>query len=378
MSHRSPRRTHKLSVLVALSVSGALSSTVRSDCSLPQVDAPYSVQVDPAARQRQTNALRAMTLDSLELSPRGQVELLHGRTGIVLPANIASRKVGQPADDVLRLLSKVLMASGTESLTVRENPVVHGSEGELSMEQSIRGRPVLHVVVSLGYDTQTRQVTTIVTNFVPDHKLPAKPRLSAPAAERALMKALALAETGDPMHVVINDGTYLGYFASFEGTEPAQLVWAVIASVGGEREEFLVDSLTGIVAFRRPLSSDGPRKQAREITGARCQCAGKKSFTPIPAKPFRNLRKCGRLVSMNWSPVPNADRYVAQAALPELGWMFSDLVIDNTSPQCTCEVPKTVHMRMMACNSCGCGPWSNVKVIEVKADCPVFDDMPAD
>ena len=353
------------------------SGVAGSDCSPAQVDAPASsIQIDPGARQRQSDALRAMSLESLEFSSRGPVELVHGRTGLVLPADIARRKAGQSADDVLRLLADVLMASGTESLSVRENSVSYGSERELVLEQSIRGRPVLHSVVSLGYDASTRRVTTIVAHFAPDRELPPKPRLSAREAEQELLKALTLAETRDPTHAVINDGTHLGYFMSYENSEPAQLVWAVIASVRGEREEFLVDSLTGIVAYRRPLSSDGPSVPPREITGTRCQCAGKKSF--IPAKTFRNLPNCGRLVSMSWSPMPDADRYVAQMALPELGWVFSDLVIDNTSPQCTCEVPRTAHIRMMACNSCGCGPWSKAKVIEVNVACPVPDDMPAD
>ena len=377
MSHTSRRSLHELSVLFTFLASVAFSSLARSDCSPAQVDAPdSSIQVDPAARERQSDALRAMSLESLEFSSRGQVELLHGRTGIVLPGDIARRKAGQSADDVLRLLADVLMATGTESLSVRENSVAYGLNRELVLEQSIRGRPVLHSVVSLGYDASTRRVTTIVANFAPDRELPLKPHLSARKAEQELLKALTLAESRDAAHVVINDGTHLGYFMSYENSEPAQLVWVVIASVRGEREEFLVDSSTGIVAYRRPLSSDGPREAPREITGTRCQCAGKKSF--IPAKTFRNLPNCGRLVNMSWSPLPDADRYVAQMALPELGWVFSDLVIDNTSPQCTCEVPRTAQIRMMACNSCGCGPWSKANVTEVKVACPVLDDQAGD
>ena len=193
---------------------------------------------------------------------------------------------------------------------------------------------------SLGYDASTRRVTTIVAHFAPDRELPLGPHLSSRKAEQELLKALTLADTRDATHVVINDGTHLGYFMSYENSEPAQLVWVIIASVRGEREEFLVDSLTGIVTYRQPLSSDGPREAPREITGTRCQCAGKKSF--IRTKTFRNLPNCGRLVNMSWSPLPGAERYVTEMALPELGWVFSDLVIDNTSPQCTvkCREPR--------------------------------------
>lgn len=378
-SHGFRRRLRMVAVHSALFALGAFPSVVRSDCQPAQVDAPdASIHVDPAARQRQAEALRTLSPESLELSPWGPVSLLQGRTNIVLPPDITGREAGKPANDILRLLSELLLASGTESLTVRENRVLYGSERSLLFDQSIRGRPVLHGVVSLGYNALTKRVTTIAAHFVPDRELPGEPRLSAHEAELALRNALNLAERVDPTGVAFADGTHLGYFAGYDGAKPPQLVWAITAAVRGEREEFLVDSLTGIVAYRRPLSSSiaGRREPPREVTGARCECAGTKSF--IPTKPFRMLPNCGRLVSMSWSPMPDVDRYVAQMALPELGWVFSDLVIDNTSPQCACEVPRTAQIRMMACNSCGCGPWSKAKIIEVDVACPVLDDQPTD
>ena len=79
---------------------------------------------------------------------------------------------------------------------------------------------------------------------------------------------------------------------------------------------------------------------------------------------------------MNWSLMPGVDRYVGQIARPDLGWAFSDLVIDGSSPQCACEVPMTSLVRMRGCNSCGCGPSSKGRLIEVEVPCPLPDDGP--
>lgn len=366
-----------MTTLIAVFASSPFSSALGSDCSPVKIDAPdTSIQIDPVARQRQSDALRGMSLETIEYSPRGPIEQIVGDTKIVLPPDVPFRLVGGPASDLLSLFKELLLASGTETLTIKENSVWYGDERTLELAQSIRGMAALHSGVSLSYNARTRRVSSLTAHFIPDRDLPRKPRLSAREAKHALRRALALAEKLDPTRVVIDAGAHLGYFASFDSDDPAQLVWAFTAHVRGEREEFLVNSLTGIVAYRWPLSFSivGRREPPREITGTRCQCAGKKSF--IPVKPFRSLPNCGRLVGMNWSPMPDADRYVAQMALPELGWVFSDLVIDNASTQCTCEVPRTAHIRMMACNSCGCGPWSKAKVIEVELACPVLDDMP--
>ena len=214
MSHTSRCRLRELSVLVTLLGSVAFSSLARSDCSPAQVDAPdSSIQVDPAARSASPmHCARCPSIRSI-LVARPSRDIARG-TGIVLPADIAGRKAGQSADDVLRLLADVLMASGTESLSVRENSVAYGSDRELVLEQSIRGRPVLHSVVSLGYDASTRRVTTIVAHFAPDRELPPEPHLSARQAEQQLLRVLTLAVTRDPTGVVINDGTHLGYFMS--------------------------------------------------------------------------------------------------------------------------------------------------------------------
>ena len=376
LNHRSMRRFMALVLLLFLT---AYSSSAVSDCSPSYLDPPESpITVDPALRQRQSDELRAMSLESVEYSLRGPIKLLRGNTGILLPEDIFKRKEGDSADDILALLSGLLLAAGTESLNVRENSARYGSEYRLRLTQFIRGLPVLESGVSLGYDALTRRVTTVVAHFVPDRDLLRAPRLSAKLAEQVVPKALAIAEKIDASDVEIMDGTHLGYYADNYSPEPVQLVWVVEVVVGGwEHEEFYVDALTGIVANRRPLSQSfvGRSRPPIEVTGARCECA---SRSLLPPKPMRNDLGCGRLISMSWPLMPEVDRYVGQMARPDLGWVFSDLVIDGSSPQCACEVPRTSLVRLRGCNSCGCGPWSKGKLIEVRIPCPLPDDASTD
>lgn len=364
--------------LIPMLVVMAHTSAASPDCSPAQLDPPETpIEVDPAARQRQSNALRAMTLESVEYSLRGPVEQLRGNTGVVLPADIVKRKEGKSADEILPLFADILLATGTESLSVREHRDQAGSERALMLTQSIRGIPVLQGVLAVSYDTATRRVTAVTANFVPDRDLPRAPRLSAKQAEQVVPKALAIAERLDASGIAVMDGTHLGYYADNYSPEPVQLVWVVEVGGGWEHEEFYVDALTGIIAYRRPLSFSivGRNRPPVEVTGTRCECAGK-SFSP--PKPMRRIPGCGRLIGMDWSQMPDVDRYVGQMALPELGWMFSDLVIDGSSPQCACEVPRTAMVRLRGCNSCGCGPWSKGQLIEVMTPCSPPDDVPMD
>jgi hypothetical protein len=372
--HRGPRR---LSAVVSLLVLAAHSSAALPDCAPTQLNPAESpIAIDPAARQRQSDALRAMSVESVEYSLHGPIKQLRGITGIVLPANIVKRKEGKSADDILPLFADILLASGTESLIVREHRDQFGSERALMLTQSIRGIPVLQGVLAIGYDTATRRVTTMTANFIPDRDLPRAPRLSAKQAEQVVPKALAIAEKVDASQIVVMDGTHLGYYADSYSPEPAQLVWVVQVGGGWEHEEYYVDAITGIVAYRRPLSLSfvGRDRPLIEVTGARCECTGK-SYSP--QKPMRRLSGCGRLVGLNWSQMPGVDRYVGQMARPDLGWAFSDLVIDGSSPQCACEVPRTSLVRLRGCNSCGCGPWSKGQLIEVRTPCPEPADLSA-
>lgn len=322
------------------------------------------VAADETALERQRHAIQAMQLENVDYSRHGPIEVIRGRTGIVLPPDIAFRHVGTPSDDILPLVADILLANGTESLEVTESERAYGSARNLSLSQSIRGIPVLDGLVSMEYETSTREVSVLAANFLPDRGLPRTPRLSARNAEAALRRALAIAEALEPASVRVAKGTRLGYFVDHYNPVPAQLVWAMEAYVHGERELFYVDALTGLVAHRRSLvSHPPPRSQSPDVVGARCKCPD----PPRRGVPQHEFTGRGRLVNVPWNPLPGVDRYVGQMANEELGWVFADLVIDTSATQCACEITRPVYFRVMACNSCGCGPWSEPRFIDVKA-----------
>lgn len=113
-----------------------------------------------AAVQRQYDALLRMSFQTIDYSPRGPVENIVRETGIVLPPDAPARPVGGPAADLFPLVKDLLLANGTETLTVRKNWLVYGSERGLSLAQSIRGIPMVNDTVSLGYNARTRLSST--------------------------------------------------------------------------------------------------------------------------------------------------------------------------------------------------------------------------
>jgi hypothetical protein len=356
-------------------VLAARATTAATDCTPELPDASNRpAEVDPAALQRQADALRAMSLDSIDYSLRGPIKFIRGQTGIVLPADIAGRKEGDSADDILPLVADVFLANGTESFRVKDNEFRNGSERRLRLEQFIGDMPVDGAVVLLAYDETTRRVSAFGGQFVPDRGLPRTPQLSAAQAEQVVPRVLSIAEKLDPSSVAIEEGSHLGYFADEFSPEPVQLVWVVEATLGSYSQEvFLVDAITGIVAHRRPKypggdlwSGNEPNNESNDVVGAECECS---ALTPEPAERPKVSPSCGHLYGMGWPPVPG-ERYLGQIARADLGWPFAAIVIDGELTRCVCKVSKPSYFRMRACNSCGCGPWGKVRFLDVKSPCP--------
>ncbi|MGE0465626.1 MAG: hypothetical protein AB7P44_04175 [Steroidobacteraceae bacterium] len=219
------------------------------------------IEVEPIALQRQYNALQAMQLSRLEYSPYGPVHQIAGDTGLVLPQNVMSLKEGdstaQSTGQVLQVLKDLLLAEGTETLIVTRNGFSATSKRTLRFSQSIRGIPVIGGGLAIGYDPDTRRVSKMSANFLPDHRsLPRAPKLSARAAEQVIALVLAVAIKDGAREFEIAGGTYLAYYmVPAEPTHP-KLVWAVRVEVErGIYELFLVDALTGIIADRLPETS---------------------------------------------------------------------------------------------------------------------------
>jgi hypothetical protein len=241
-------------MLVTSSVSWA-----QGEIATPQLLRANQLQapVDQAALQRQYDALRKMNLNIVEYSPRGPVTNIAGETGIILPADSSARTKGSPAPDFLQLFADVLLATGTESLTVRDNWTMYGTERGLEFSQSIRGIPVVNGGVSVSYDAETNRVSSLVAHFVPDRNLPRAPKLSAMQAEEMLRKALVTGlKQGAKVH--IREGAFKAYFADFADPSAPALDWVIRALTASEAElfgdeEFYVDATSGRILSRRSM-----------------------------------------------------------------------------------------------------------------------------
>lgn len=213
--------------------------------------------VTQAALQRQYDALLGMSLEMLRYDPRGPVERVVGETGIVLPHDTADRKKDDDASDLLPLLKDILLAIGTETLTVRDQLIVHGPVRSLRLSQSIHGIPVANATVALEYDLHTKRVSIIAARFVPDRGLPTEPTLSAQAAEDVVRR---IVESDGGAKLTIT-GTYLAYYVEYGDPSPPQLVWVIATGSGyDEAEKFYVSAETGLVVARQKLSMEVTRK----------------------------------------------------------------------------------------------------------------------
>jgi hypothetical protein len=177
-----------------------------------------------------------MSLEHVEYSALGPISWLKGDTGIVLSADALQLREGESGAAILRLLESLLLANGSETLTLKEARLEHYplvSIGSYWFLQSIRGIPVINGGVGIDYDGNTNRVTSVVANFIPDRELPRSPKLTAQQAER-----IAGGEILEP--------TYLGYYVPCCGAQRPRLVWAIYSGA----EKVYIDAITGAVVAR--------------------------------------------------------------------------------------------------------------------------------
>ena len=218
------------------------------------------VEIEPAALQRQYDALKAMRLQTIQYSRQGPVHYIKGETGIVLPLHVARLNVGESADEFMELFKDLLLASGDETLAVTENEASPPSAQRLKFSQSIRGIPVIHGGASVEFDATTRQVLAFVSNFIPNRGLPREPKISASRAEQTVAETLALAKDGRADEIEITNETYLGYYKVYTDSSPPCLVWVVETSFKGSHERFFVDAVSGNIVDSQETSLSLTRK----------------------------------------------------------------------------------------------------------------------
>ena len=154
--------------------------------------------VEPEALQRQFATLSSMPGVEVEYSALGAVTSISGDSGIVLPASVRKVKEGTSGEVLLNAFRLVLLATGSETLTVSENRLLPPSERQIRADESIGGIPVVDGLVSLAMDEETGRVRVFVAAFLPDRDLPKKPKLSAAQAWQSLVRALEA--SGDARH----------------------------------------------------------------------------------------------------------------------------------------------------------------------------------
>jgi len=250
--------THKALFLFFLLASGAGwagEQTGSAPRLLRSEDLP--TEVKPEELQRQYDALATMSLRTIEYSSQGPIQDIDGDTGVDLPCRARVLKKGDSGADILQMYKDILLATGNESLEVRDNNFVDATTRNLTFSQSIRGIPVLFGVVSIEYDDVTGRVSGLAAIFLPDRNLPSSPKLSALQAEQIVPQSLEMAKVAGAKEVEITEGTYLGYFVNTTEPTPPSLAWVVHVTLnGGDREEFLVDAATGAILRRAPLDEN--------------------------------------------------------------------------------------------------------------------------
>ncbi|WP_116811622.1 hypothetical protein [Steroidobacter cummioxidans] len=237
--------------------------------------APLDALAEPPSRQsttafsnelldRQYQALlRIPNRIDVTYTTRGAVRDVfakNGDTGFKL-TGVENLAEGDPAPQVLRDLSDLLMAVGTEQFTVRT--VFDSLPGlrTIALTQSIRGIPVVHGGgLAIEFHQATGNIRGLSSHFLPDRGLaPAPLILSSVAAERAKTYVVAQKDSEENSADIVNDPA-LVYYAGGPESDAAALVWAVnityLTRDGGPlSKEVFVNAVTGEVVFEAALGS---------------------------------------------------------------------------------------------------------------------------
>src|SRR5262249_9511218 len=131
-----------------------------------------TVPVEAKALQEQFEALSSMPDVEVEYTEQGPIRWVKGDTGVVLPESVRRLDAGASAKFILDAFGAVLLATGSETLTVTQNLSGSPKERMIHTEQSIRGVPVVNGNVALTFDEDTGRVRSISASFLPDRNLP--------------------------------------------------------------------------------------------------------------------------------------------------------------------------------------------------------------
>jgi hypothetical protein len=347
------------------------------------------VAVEPEALKKQFDALSAMRGVEIEYSLLGPVSAVRGRTGIILPRSVLEFREGSINNGLLDALAPVLLATGREALTVRRNDHDRAAR-DIRTDQSIRNIPVVDGRVAVSVDEKTGEVLYVGGAFLPDRGLPREPKLAAARAWQELVRVMEASGDAMPGSLVRIEKPYLAYYgAQSYGLETRpRLVWTFRASFTcptDRRDDELIwiDSIDGTVAGRRSnimyAVPPGPC-QDEEVEQADCKSAPHELLakpvassscegTQVPPQLVVVRQGCSNRFHLMWPPIHGASQYHVIRAPVSLGWAFTRSVAQGQIHQCTTEVEAPNWVRMRACDGCGCGPWSETRLMDPQAAC---------
>ena len=380
------RRVAIVAATLAVFAAWASARTAGPPILLKSSDLPMPIESE--VLQRQFAALSVMSDVQVEYSARGPIDSISGDTGVVLPAGVQKLKIGASASSVLEAFGAVLLATGSESLTVRKSSHPQLEGWGIVLDENIRGIPVVDARVALKVNEKTGRVTFLGALFLPDRNLPAKPELSGKQAWQALVRALEASGDAVAGSTQEAEKPRLAYFGVWPESTHPQIVWemhvAFICPTGRMDQELVwIDAIDGTVAGRRStisyMTDPGPC-QAAELKQADCRSephplAGVASHgascSGSSAKPRLIVTRqgCTNDFHLMWPEIPGAAQYHVISAPADLGWAFARTLGAGNIHQCTTTVAAPTLVKMRPCDGCGCGEWSAELLMDPKAEC---------
>lgn len=269
---------------------------------LATVAAPPALQNAPeaarlyglASREAQYHRLISIPDAVVEYGRFGRVRQIDGHTHLFLP-NAGKLKQGDSVAPLFQEFKPILLASGAESLVVRNVvPAPKGGHYVLT-EQWIDGLPVIDARVNFIVNTDG-EVHMMNSLFVPRSKATRTPKISLQLARTKLEQALIDTEMADAGTVKLAPESSLAFWTN-EGTEEMpRLLWMIDANftLDGESRmiKFGIDATTGEVRhleqrrfeLNRTVYSNGYRSTLGSLPSTLTFLWGEGGY-PSPAEP---------------------------------------------------------------------------------------------
>ena len=210
-----------------------------------------AADASPEQLNAQYEALQQIGGARVTYDARGIPWNVFGHTPYVVPKDIESSAGRAALKSVLAQIRIILLAEGTEELTLARQPQVQAHLRDIQFKQSIRGIPVSDSNVVLTVDDRTGKVAMISANFLPDRGLPREPKLTASAAVSA---AVDWVQKQYELETKIRGEPVLSYrIGHVDSDAPsARLVWTVaLEATSLQLAAVVVDALDGSIVATR-------------------------------------------------------------------------------------------------------------------------------